>query len=254
MLELAAEAVKDLTSYKHYEGGRTTSGVGAESGFAFARRRRGCYCVPAAGESCGHSDWTGELDKGTVVPAKPARAGGGAAAVTRKAKRSGASASFRSSIGANSLLQFPGAEDDETADGETIWYANALGPQEKNEETYDCGPCRLVKGHYSIPIEWLNLEELTDEYAIFTPWPTEQNRIIAATLAMEMPDIAWAKVENGRYYLAREHYDLGNEQSSERERRGLERARERERRERSVQLYVSVHTALYLKYNYLSVS
>ena len=29
---------------------------------------------------------------------------------------------------------------------------------------------------------------------------------------MEMPDIAWAKVEDGRYYLAREHYDLANEQ------------------------------------------
>ena len=161
----------------------------------------------------------------------------------RTRRSSGASASFRSSIGANSLLQFPGAEDDETADGETIWYANALGPQEKNTETYDCGPCRLVKGHFSIPIEWLNLEELTDEYAIFTPWPTEQNRI-AATLAMEMPDIAWAKVEDGRYYLAREHYDLGNEQSSERERLGLERARERERRERSVQLYVSVQPCI----------
>ena len=40
----------------------------------------------------------------------------------------------------------------------------------------------------------------------------KQHRFIAATLAMEMPDIAWAKVEDGRYYLAREHYDLANEQ------------------------------------------
>ena len=51
--------MKDLTKYKHYEGGVTTSGVGAETGFAFTRRRLGCYCVPAAGESCSHVDWTG---------------------------------------------------------------------------------------------------------------------------------------------------------------------------------------------------
>ena len=43
MLELAAQPVKDLTSYKHYEGGRTTQGQGAETGFAFTRSRLGCF-------------------------------------------------------------------------------------------------------------------------------------------------------------------------------------------------------------------
>ena len=46
----------------------------------------------------------------------------------------------------------------------------------------------------SVPIEWLILDELTDEYAIFKIWPTEQNRI-AATHLMEMPDLKWEKVE-----------------------------------------------------------
>ena len=42
LLELAAEPVKDVTKYKHYEGGRTTIGVGKESGFAVL-----ClYCAP----------------------------------------------------------------------------------------------------------------------------------------------------------------------------------------------------------------
>ena len=41
----------------------------------------------------------------------------------------------------------PGDSDDEAADGESIWYANALGPQEKNKETVQCGPCTLTKNH-----------------------------------------------------------------------------------------------------------
>ena len=41
----------------------------------------------------------------------------------------------------------PGDEDDETADGESIWYVNALGPQEKNKDTVQCGPCTLTKNH-----------------------------------------------------------------------------------------------------------
>jgi len=105
----------------------------------------------------------------------------------------------------------PGDSDDETADGEDIWYANALGPQEKNTQTYMCGPVKLINGHYSVPIEWLNLEELTDEYAIFTVWPSEQNRI-AVTHLMDMPDIKWEKVEDGKYYMSRAQYDMGNEQ------------------------------------------
>ena len=107
----------------------------------------------------------------------------------------------------------PGDSDDETADGETIWYANALGPQEKNTETKPCGPCKLVRGHYSVPMEWLNLKELTDEYAIFEVWPSEQNRL-AVTHLMEMPDLAWAKKEEdeGLFYMSRAQYEMGNEQ------------------------------------------
>ena len=53
----------------------------------------------------------------------------------------------------------------------------------------------MVKNHYSIPIEWLNLEELTDEYAIFKVWPTEQDRI-AVTHLMGIPDLKWQKLES----------------------------------------------------------
>ena len=67
-------------------------------------------------------------------------------------------------------------------------FVNALGPQEKNETTFACGPCTLKKGTYSIPVQWLNLVELTDEHAIFEVWPTEQDRI-AATHVMDMPGL-----------------------------------------------------------------
>ena len=140
LLELAAQPVKSLMSFKHYEGGVTVSGVGAETGFKFKRRRLGCYCVPAAGASCCHVGWTGELDEDVVLPVKPARAGGGAAQrVTQHApRRSGPSAAFRASIDKSSLLCMPGDSDDEEADGESVWYVNALGPQEKNTETRSC--------------------------------------------------------------------------------------------------------------------
>lgn len=118
---------------------------------------------------------------------------------------------YRNSIKEGSLLCALGDSDDETADGESIWYANALGPQEKNETTFPCGPCTLKKGHYSVPIQWLNLVELTDEHAIFEDWPTEQNRI-AATHLLEMPDLKWEKVEGDKYYMSRAQYDAGNEQ------------------------------------------
>ena len=123
----------------------TVSGVGAETGFAFTRRRRGCFCVPAVGEACSHGDWTGELDRGVVLPAKPAQAGGAARMTRQAARRSGPSPQFRQSIKNGSLLCLPGDEDDETADGEDIWFANALGPAEQNKHTFDCGPTRLVK-------------------------------------------------------------------------------------------------------------
>ena len=105
----------------------------------------------------------------------------------------------------------PGDSDDETADGETIWYANALGPQKKNTVTEQCGPVKLINGHYSVPIEFLNLKELTDEYAIFEVWPTEQDRI-AVTHLLDMPDLEWDKVEGGLYYMSRKQYDADNEQ------------------------------------------
>ena len=88
---------------------------------------------------------------------------------------------------------------------------NALGPQEKNSDTVQCGPCKLIKGHFSVPVQWLNLEELTEEHAIFKVWPTEQDRI-AATHLMDMPDLVWDKVEQGKYYMSRAQYDVSNEQ------------------------------------------
>jgi hypothetical protein len=127
------------------------------------------------------------------------------------ARRTGPSPAFRQSIAKDSLLCMPGDEDDETADGEGIWFVRARGPQEKNTTTYDCGPTRLVNGHFSVPVEWLNLEELTEEYAIFKVWETEQDRI-AATHLMDVPGLVWAKVEGDLYYMSRAQYDMCNEQ------------------------------------------
>jgi hypothetical protein len=92
--------VKDVTKYKYYEGGVTASGVGAETGFAFTRRRRGCFCVPEEGERCCHRGWTGDVDRDAVMPAGGGGGGGGGAQrVTRQAaRRSGPSAAFRASI------------------------------------------------------------------------------------------------------------------------------------------------------------
>ena len=214
LIELAAQPVKDLTSYKHYAGGLTTSGVGAETGFTFARSRLGCFCRPPAGKSCQHAGWTGDINKGVVIPATPARGNTTQQrAAPQAARSSGPSLAFRQGIDKGSLLCMPGDEDDETADGESIWYVNALGPQEKNLDTVQCGPCKLIKGHFSVPVQWLNLEELTEEHAIFKVWPTEQDRL-AATHLMDMPDLAWDKVdpEQGKYYMSRAQYNLGNEQ------------------------------------------
>ena len=62
-----------------------------------------------------------------------------------------------------------------------------------------------------MPIEWLNLLELTDEHAIFKVWPSEQDRI-AATHLMDMPDLKWDRVSRGKYYMARDQYDSCNSQ------------------------------------------
>ena len=81
-----------------------------------------------------------------------------------------------------------------------------------SRSTLRCGPCTLVKHHFSVPIEWLKLDELTEEYAIFKVWPMEQDRI-AATHLMEMPDLKWEKVdEHGCYLMSRAQYDAGNDQ------------------------------------------
>ena len=74
-----------------------------------------------------------------------------------------------------------------------------------------CGPCLLKKGNYSVPIKWFILHKLTEDYAIFKHWPTEQDRI-ATTHLLEMPDIKWTKVEHGLHYMSREQYDLNNDQ------------------------------------------
>ena len=105
----------------------------------------------------------------------------------------------------------PGDEDDETADGECILYAIAKGPREKNGETVQCGPCTLRKNHFSVPVEWLNLHELTDDHAVLKVWPTGQDRI-AATHLMDMPDLVCEEVEEGVFHMPREQYDLCNAQ------------------------------------------
>jgi hypothetical protein len=84
-------------------------------------------------------------------------------------------------------------------------------PEGRPRPTLRCGPCKLIANHFSVPIEWLILDELTDEYAIFKVWPTEQDRI-AATHLMDMPDLKWEKEEDGRYFMTRAQYDAGNEQ------------------------------------------
>ena len=70
-----------------------------------------------------------------------------------------------------------------------------------------CGPCTLIKNHYSVPVQWLNLVELTDEYAVFTVWSTEQDRI-AATHLMGVPDLVWEKVVDDKYFMSRAQYDM----------------------------------------------
>ena len=83
----------------------------------------------------------------------------------------------------------------------------ARGPEEKNESTIACGPTTLVKNHYSVPVEWVNLHELNDEFAIFKAWPSEQDRV-AATHLLPVPELKWEKEEGGLFYLARSEYDL----------------------------------------------
>ena len=56
-------------------------------------------------------------------------------------------------------------------------------------------------------VEWVNLHELNDEFAIFKAWPSEQNRV-AATHLLAVPELKWAKEEGGLFYLARSEYDL----------------------------------------------
>ena len=62
-----------------------------------------------------------------------------------------------------------------------------------------------------MPVQWLNLVELTDDYAIFTVWQTEQDRI-AATHLMGISDLKWEKVDGDKYCMARSQYDLCNDQ------------------------------------------
>ena len=44
-------------------------------------------------------------------------------------------------------------------------------------------------------------------------WRRPQNRgTLAVTHFMDMPDLKWDKVEDGKYYMTRAQYDAGNEQ------------------------------------------
>eukprot|EP00966_Prymnesium_polylepis_P336846 7391776-Prymnesium_polylepis.1 len=67
-------------------------------------------------------------------------------------------------------------------------------------------PRSLPDNCSSRQVEWLSLEELTDEYAIFKKWPTELDRL-AVTHLMDMPDLEWEKVEGDRFYMTRAQYD-----------------------------------------------
>ena len=97
------------------------------------------------GASCCHAGWTGEADRGVVMPARSGAAARSAA--PQAPRRSGPSPAFRAGIKLGSLLCMYGDEDDETADGESVWFVNALGRQEKNIETKPCGPCTLASAH-----------------------------------------------------------------------------------------------------------
>ena len=66
-------------------------------------------------------------------------------------------------------------------------------------------PRSLPDNCSSRQVEWLSLEELTDEYAIFKKWPTELDRL-AVTHLMDMPDLEWEKVEGDRFYMTRAQY------------------------------------------------
>ena len=39
---------------------------------------------------------------------------------------------------------------------------SSLTYQEKNMDSVMCGPCKLIKNHYSVPVQWLKLVELTE--------------------------------------------------------------------------------------------
>lgn len=248
LLELACQAVKDLTSYKHYEGGVTAKGVGNEMGFAFTRRRLGCYCVPAEGASCSHAGWTGEVDRGVCVPVNPTRSGAARDAADGEAERplDGFPPGHRRELAALHARRRGGRDGGrrEHLVRQRARAAGAISPplvthsllislvipvmhachhpsasshrfhhihQEKNTKTFQCGPCKLIMNHYSVPVQWLNLVELTDEHAIFEVWPTEQDRIAVKHL-MDMPDLKWDKVEGDRFYMSRAQYDAGNDQ------------------------------------------
>ena len=63
------------------------------------------------------------------MPVKAGRGGAAPRVTSQAARPSGPSASFRQGIDAGHLLCMLGDEEDETADGEEIWFVNALGPQ-----------------------------------------------------------------------------------------------------------------------------
>ena len=83
----------------------------------------------------------------------------------------------------------------------------ARGPEEKNNSTITCGPTTLVKNHYSVPVDWVNLHELIDDLP--------SSRLGRASKAASprrtcspCQSSKWAKEEDGLFYLARSEYDL----------------------------------------------
>ena len=102
----------------------------------------------------------------------------------------------------------PGQDDEPTA-RYVVRHGARPGGEEPTLEKYEERAARwpLTKNHYSVPVEWVNLHELNDEFAIFKAWPSEQNRV-AATHLLPVPELKWAKEEGGLFYLARSEYDL----------------------------------------------
>ena len=75
----------------------------------------------------------------------------------------------------------------------------ARGPEEMNKSTIACGPTTLVKNHYSVPVDWVNLHELNDDL------PSSRLGRASKTASprracLPVPELKWAKEEGGSLF------------------------------------------------------